>query len=403
MIDDTVKIQIKEKIKKLHYSAIIRAIIGYGSWIRGDYGEDSDIDILVIVETGFNINQHKLEEIFVEIATGRVIDLAIYDAKKFETVLTCGSLFLHHVKDEGEILYARKGFTKEYLFGKLNDFKGISEDILLYQRMFVKARNSIETNGINYYDLNILSLLARNTQILICYQNEEPTYGKWQVYDKCKDLIGKQFTLSTDVYNELLMYRNYFNRKSNRIALPNGERYQIYFEEVGALIELGISLFGVHNAIDRIYFILADGVGRNLYTSYEVFSDFDRDVFIYINRYLTNRYNTTIDSIRSPFLLELVQKYPDDEFIQCVCNVVEEVKNVKKQSSNYAIDVPDVYSEIHFKNTFEHFETIFSFEEGTIGKKIIDLFISKCGGKRRKNMLQMLEEMRNYIETLELQ
>ena len=47
----------KEKIKKInseiykaHINKVIRAIIIYGSWARGDNDKNSDIDILVICE-----------------------------------------------------------------------------------------------------------------------------------------------------------------------------------------------------------------------------------------------------------------------------------------------------------------------------------------------------------------
>ncbi len=245
-MDEEIKNKIENNIRNKRYYKKIRAMIVYGSWVRGDFDENSDIDILVITEGQYSIDENKIHEIVSECIQGRPIDISVYDAAKFETLLTSGSLFLHHVKDEGEIIFDRSGKGKNYLFGKLNEFKGISEDMLLYKRMYSKAVISLENNGVNYYDINILSLVARNTLILACYHQKQPKYGKWDAFHLCKDYFDTEIQLSEKCYKELLEYRNYFNRNLDKHELPNQNRCREYENQVGMLIDWGIKLTGVN-------------------------------------------------------------------------------------------------------------------------------------------------------------
>ena len=402
-MDEEIKNKIENNIRNKRYYKKIRAMIVYGSWVRGDFDENSDIDILVITEGQYSIDENKIHEIVSECIQGRPIDISVYDAAKFETLLTSGSLFLHHVKDEGEIIFDRSGKGKNYLFGKLNEFKGISEDMLLYKRMYSKAVISLENNGVNYYDINILSLVARNTLILACYHQKQPKYGKWDAFHLCKDYFDTEIQLSEKCYKELLEYRNYFNRNLDKHELPNQNRCREYENQVGMLIDWGIKLTGVNNTVDRLFYLFNDRVGRNFYTSYEVFTDFDRDIFMFTNLYLQKEYKDKIDSIRDPFLELLRERYPNDEYVKCVCAVVGEFNNIKKESSNYSIDTPDIYSEVNIKNSYafkDEIVKILHIKEGSLLDKAIVKIMNKLGVKEKKDILQLLEQLRRYINEL---
>lgn len=400
---EEIKKSIERNIRNKRYNKKIRAIIAYGSWVRGDFDANSDIDILVITERQYIIDENKIHEIVSECLQGRPIDISVYDSGKFETLLTCGSLFLHHIKDEGEIIFDRSGKGKNYLFGKLNEFKGISEDMLLYKRMYLKAVISLEKNGINYYDINILSLVARNTLILACYYQKQPKYGKWDAFYLCKKYFDTEIQLSEKCYKELLEYRNYYNRNLEKHELPDQNIYTEYKNQVGMLIDWGIKLTGINNTVDRLFYLLNDGVGRNFYTSYEVFTDFDRDIFMFTNLYLQKEYKDKIDSIKDPFLELLREQYPNDEYVKCLCEVVRELNDIKKESSNYCIDTPDIYSEIHIKNAYvvkDKMEKSLHIKEESLLDKMLVKIMNKLGVKQRKDLIQLLEQLRQYINEL---
>lgn len=389
---------IKKEICDGHVAKSIRAVIVYGSWARGTNDENSDIDIFVVCEFYSDKIANKIKEVILKALHGYDVDISIYDSKKFETLLECGSLYFHHLRDEGVIVYANdKKHSKEYLFRKLHKFKGISEDILLYDRMMKKTAISIKENHSNYFDINMLALLARNTMILICYYMGKPQYGKNEVYETCCELLGDEFLFDKNVYCKLMGYRSYYNRKNISIDLLSEEECIIYINQVEQLIGLAMEKMDIKNSIDRLYYLLNDNPGHNFYTSYEVFTDFDRDLYFSLNKHMKKKYNRVIDSITAPFLEELIQEYKDDDFVKCVYNIILDVKDIKKKSSNYTIDCPDVYTEtdmINFKTFGESFDELLKF---LCQSKFLRKFLNKYIKEDRKTIMDEMQFLRKCI------
>ena len=65
---------------------------------------------------------------------------------------------------------------------------------------------------------------------------------------------------------------------------------------------------------------------------------------------MKKQYNSVVNSITEPFVEELIKKHEDDDFVRCVYNVILDIKGVKKKSSNYSIDCPDLYTETDVLN-----------------------------------------------------
>lgn len=383
--------------KKLYY---VRAIFIYGSFARNDYDINSDMDILVISEYGNNRIENRVKQIISKYTDDIMLDISVYSGKRFETLLEYGSLFLHHIRQEGIIVYGKgKNAKKEYLFGKLKEFKGVSEDLLLYSRMLEKSRCSIRENGVNFFDLNNLCILARNTMIVTCYREGNPKYGKWDAYETCA-CGNTSFCLSRDVYKELLSIRSYYNRMKPKMRLPKEETCNKYLSEVANLINWALERAGIRNSLDRLFYLFYDSAGRNFYTSYEIFTDFERDIYLYFSRYMKMKYGASVDSISDCFIVSMKEKYPDDRLVNCTYKLMYEIKEIKKKSSNYSIDTPDIYSEIHVKEN-----NIFSliYEIGERHPKIKEILVKimrSIKGKdlnREKNVVELLEEFREYV------
>lgn len=398
MISKEIISKIEQKIKEAHVAKTIRAIIVYGSWARGTNDKNSDIDIFVVCELYLDKIADKIEVAIASALAGYQTDISIYDAKKFETLLECGSLYLHHIFDEGVIIYVCNAkYTKEYLFGKLREFKGISEDILLYDRMMKKTVKSIMLHQINYFDINVLALLARNTMILICYYLKRPQYGKREVYETCYELLGEKLVLDKNDYFKLMEYRSYYNRKNIIVELPSKEEINSYIYQVEQLIILGMEIMDINNSIDRLFYLLNDNPGHNFYTAYEVFMDFDRDLFFYLNKYLMKKYHKNIDSIAEPFVEDVFQWYENDGFIKSVCNIIIDIKEIKKKSSNYSIDCPDVYSETNMINarTFQDYKN--DLLKFLCQNRILEKFLLKYVKEDRKTIVDEMQNLRKYI------
>ena len=60
-MDEEIKNKIENNIRNKRYYKKIRAMIVYGSWVRGDFDENSDIDILVITEGQYSIDENKIQ------------------------------------------------------------------------------------------------------------------------------------------------------------------------------------------------------------------------------------------------------------------------------------------------------------------------------------------------------
>lgn len=346
MISKEMVNNIKKALSANKADKSILTVIVYGSWARGTNDEISDIDILVLCEFCNDTIIEKIEKAISGALQDYKTDISIYDLKRFQILLECGSLFLHHIYDEGVIIYSccDKYNNKNYLFGKLRDFKGISEDILLYKRMLDKTEISIKENYSNYFDINMLALLTRNTMILICYYAKRPQYGKLEVYETCCDIMGENIMFNKREYTNLMQYRAYYNRKNTYIELLSEEECACYIRKVKLLIEQAMKIMDIKNSIDRLFYLFNDNPGHNFYTSYEVFTDFDRDLYIALNKYMNKNYNIRVDSITKPFIEELFQDYINDSFVQCVYKVIFGVTEIKKRSSNYSIDCPDVFT-----------------------------------------------------------
>ena len=93
--------EFKREIKKL-YGKRLRDIILYGSWARGDATEDSDIDVLVILEgkvvPGKEID--RMIDIITEINLKHRVLVSVYSISK-EDYLTINSPLLINVRREG--------------------------------------------------------------------------------------------------------------------------------------------------------------------------------------------------------------------------------------------------------------------------------------------------------------
>lgn len=92
------------------YRDIIELIELFGSAVRGELQEDSDLDLLIVVKT----NPFKVRKGFVSLATemclkyGRLISLKIYDKEQYDYLNYLETPFMKNIEKEGKILWKRK-------------------------------------------------------------------------------------------------------------------------------------------------------------------------------------------------------------------------------------------------------------------------------------------------------
>ena len=99
---DTKKSALNEFVKTLkeRYKGRIKKIILFGSYARGDYGEESDIDILIVVDVDFDYVIDLCTKILLKY--GIVINAIIESEEEFNKRINWS--FHKNVLDEGIVL-----------------------------------------------------------------------------------------------------------------------------------------------------------------------------------------------------------------------------------------------------------------------------------------------------------
>lgn len=98
--------QITEKIvRECHPHKIIL----FGSWAWGKPKEDSDLDLLVIMDSDLarpDIRAMQVKRLLYDLHGP--VDLLVYTPEEVKTCLERGNLFIRDILEEGRLLYARQ-------------------------------------------------------------------------------------------------------------------------------------------------------------------------------------------------------------------------------------------------------------------------------------------------------
>lgn len=337
----SVQEKIRYSIKRSRLRFKIKAVFLYGSFATKKADENSDVDILIITYSKINKEiENEIEQLLQQHFL-KTIDISIYDEERFKRLLVSGSLFLHHINNEGDLVYSDREKTKDYYFNELKEFKGVSEDILLYERLLNAAEISIKKNGVNYFDLRVLAMITRNTLIVMNYYKYKgkTRFGKFDVFESLKNEFDD---LSLDEYKDLMNYRSFYNRNCPYIDLPSISYINKIIRSISTLVEYAKDSIGLKDNIDRFNFILEDANTRNFYTSFEIFIGLERDLYMNLKKYIEQKYNNTVTSLNHSALQLLNERYNEDYFIILTSNIVSHIDETKKISNNYTIEFADI-------------------------------------------------------------
>mgnify|MGYP006307228867 CR=1 FL=1 len=94
----------------------VEACILYGSLIRGDYLPESDIDVLILVETAREIFLKRTDafrDFFLSLPMD--VDLKVYTREEAEDMIQQGSEYLLEALREGKVLWKRQDIDLDQL------------------------------------------------------------------------------------------------------------------------------------------------------------------------------------------------------------------------------------------------------------------------------------------------
>ncbi|MBU0700629.1 nucleotidyltransferase domain-containing protein [bacterium] len=95
---ENIKSQIIDKYKP-------ERIILFGSAARGDFSQDSDLDLLIIKKETPYLGRERARELRKLIKKEIAIDFLIYQPEEFDTRVKLGDPFLKAILKEGVVLY----------------------------------------------------------------------------------------------------------------------------------------------------------------------------------------------------------------------------------------------------------------------------------------------------------
>lgn len=154
------------------------ALILYGSHARGDSDASSDTDICTFVRPR---DYSHLEAMRWELEQTLHVQsdaLSIYPISVVETMVKAGSLFLWHLRLEGQILFDRDDLARR-AFERLTAFRGYSDELSLFNTLLGDVENVLSSDGfLTEIDLHLLHSVIRNTCILLTSYSGKPTFGR---------------------------------------------------------------------------------------------------------------------------------------------------------------------------------------------------------------------------------
>ena len=207
--------KIMENIIQLKRQGNIREIYLFGSVARGDQDEQSDVDILIVIDNCSEDDYIKYKKEYASILQIPVSWISLYREKKILKMHEKGSYFLWNLKQEGKVLYSREN-ELDKLFATLPRYRGMKEDIKEYRQILDDVNEELHNVYLCIeYELSVLASLVRNTCIMLSYLNNRFDFSRNQVVKYCIDTY--KIDVSLEEYRALYKYRSYETGKIQRV------------------------------------------------------------------------------------------------------------------------------------------------------------------------------------------
>jgi Nucleotidyltransferase domain len=177
----------------------------YGSAARGDADDLSDVDLLVVAEPD--------EEVELPTAVGLKESLSVsrYTWNEVAAMLDYGSLFLHHVKQEGRPLAEEEPPRLRKLLAQLPPYKRADQELNSFAQVVDDVREAIEHDYSPQFELAVLATAARHAAILGCYLIDDPRFGRAEPFRVLLPRLGYS-AAEIEHFERLYAYRVMENR-----------------------------------------------------------------------------------------------------------------------------------------------------------------------------------------------
>lgn len=214
----------------------LRAVILFGSAARGDHDVYSDRDICAIVDDLPDRQIHSLKRRVAELYHTDAQSVFAYRRSTVSQMARAGSLFLWHLKREGQVLYDRSATAKGTL-SNLAEYRRYPEDLLRFQEVFDDtAREFNAWPRLDLFDLHSLFLVVRNVCMLLTVKAGDPHFGRSSVYAGAVQHYGR-LPVTARLFSELSNAHLAYSRGAEtEIAMQSGLAANRTLQKVSGLL-----------------------------------------------------------------------------------------------------------------------------------------------------------------------
>lgn len=148
----------------------------YGSFSRGDYTQDSDVDLLTVID-GYSYK-----------STYNKINISYYNKAKLTEMSTSGSLFLFHLNREAKILIDEGKTLSEIIFEKFSLRNDYNEDIYFAKSLLMEIYRLYDNTNHYSYANSKVSWCLRTFYSGLGANNKESLFSR----EKIARFFGKE-------------------------------------------------------------------------------------------------------------------------------------------------------------------------------------------------------------------
>ena len=201
----------------------------YGSRARGDEDVLSDIDVFVVSDA--EVSKKEITQLVPELPGD--ISVSQYSWDEVIGMAGYGSLFLHHLRTEGQVLWeAPTGEGKLFnLLSRMGGYKHSRRDIRGFMAVLGDVKTSLETGGVLTYELGVLGTVLRHSSILGCWLTGNPTFGRIAPVQRIVSRYGLSPEIAAE-YPGLYEYRRYIDGRIASIPEPTKLQVEVWLERV---------------------------------------------------------------------------------------------------------------------------------------------------------------------------
>lgn len=213
----------------------INSVVLYGSYARGDYVADSDLDVCVFTQEQGIVKEAQLEPLLT-VPAGSHLSLTCYCQADLSAMLEYGSLFLWHLKLEGKIIYGKEFFLANLEY--LKPFEKHHGEIAYHSEILSDLTAAISTPfTANEFDLSLLFTIVRNTCMILAHKAGSSAFGRRACYHAAARMFP-DLPLDEVTYLNLSQWKTVYERGTEvNGRLPSSEEMQRLLAQVQALLK----------------------------------------------------------------------------------------------------------------------------------------------------------------------